>query len=89
LSEARKLAAILVSDVAGYSRLAGADEERSRGCARCAATSSTRSSLCTTDASSSALATARSSSSGAWWMRCYAIEVQNAGDAHKNCCYFN
>jgi adenylate cyclase len=28
MSETRKLAAILVSDVAGYSRLAGADEER-------------------------------------------------------------
>ncbi len=28
MSATRKLAAILVSDVAGYSRLAGADEER-------------------------------------------------------------
>jgi adenylate cyclase len=28
MTEARKLAAILVSDVAGYSRLAGVDEER-------------------------------------------------------------
>src|SRR5271154_2900492 len=28
MSETRKLAAILVSDVVGYSRLAGADEER-------------------------------------------------------------
>ena len=28
MSEARKLAAILVDDVAGFSRLAGADEER-------------------------------------------------------------
>jgi len=28
MSETRKLAAILVADVAGYSRLAGADEER-------------------------------------------------------------
>jgi class 3 adenylate cyclase len=28
MSEARKLAAILVSDVVGHSRLAGADEER-------------------------------------------------------------
>src|SRR5690349_17507772 len=28
MSEARKLAAILVSDVVGYSRLAGADEDR-------------------------------------------------------------
>ena len=28
MSETRKLAAILVTDVVGYSRLAGADEER-------------------------------------------------------------
>ena len=28
MSETRKLAAILVSDVVGYSRLAGADEDR-------------------------------------------------------------
>ena len=28
MSETRKMAAILVSDVVGYSRLAGADEER-------------------------------------------------------------
>jgi adenylate cyclase len=28
MSEARKLAAILVADIVGYSRLAGADEER-------------------------------------------------------------
>ena len=28
MAETRKLAAILVSDVAGYSRLAGADEDR-------------------------------------------------------------
>jgi class 3 adenylate cyclase len=28
VSETRKLAAILVSDVVGYSRLAGADEDR-------------------------------------------------------------
>jgi adenylate cyclase len=28
MSETRKLAAILVSDVAGYSRLAGADKDR-------------------------------------------------------------
>jgi adenylate cyclase len=38
MSETRKIAAILVSDVVGYSRLAGADEERiSGGCGRCAA----------------------------------------------------
>ena len=36
MSETRKLAAILVSDVVGYSRLAGADEERilAPGCGR-------------------------------------------------------
>jgi len=28
VSETRKLAAILVSDIVGYSRLAGADEDR-------------------------------------------------------------
>ena len=39
MSETRKIAAILVADVVGYSRLAGADEDRlSRGCGRCAAT---------------------------------------------------
>ena len=38
MSETRKIAAILVSDVVGYSRLAGADEDRTwRDCARCAA----------------------------------------------------
>ena len=43
MSETRKLAAILVSDVVGYSRLAGADEDRSsRAFGVCAATSSTR-----------------------------------------------
>src|ERR1700726_3894599 len=31
MTETRKLAAILVSDVAGYSRLAGADEDRTLG----------------------------------------------------------
>ena len=30
MSETRKIAAILVADVVGYSRLAGADEERAR-----------------------------------------------------------
>ena len=33
MSETRKLAAILVSDVFGYSRLAGADEDRISGAA--------------------------------------------------------
>ena len=30
MAEARKLAAILAADVAGYSKLAGADDERTR-----------------------------------------------------------
>jgi adenylate cyclase len=39
VSETRKLAAILVSDVVGYSRLAGADEDRIlAGCGRSEAT---------------------------------------------------
>jgi class 3 adenylate cyclase len=66
MTETRKLAAILVSDVAGYSRLAGADEDRTLARLR-----TLRSDLIdpiisyTTDAWSSALATARSSSSAA------------------------
>ena len=43
MTETRKLAAILAADVVGYSRLAGADEDRTlAGCARCVAISSTR-----------------------------------------------
>jgi adenylate cyclase len=39
MAETRKLAAILAADVVGYSRLAGADEERTLGaCGRCAVT---------------------------------------------------
>ena len=39
MSETRKIAAILVADIVGYSRLAGADEDRIlRGSGRCAAT---------------------------------------------------
>jgi adenylate cyclase len=30
MTETRKLAAILVADIVGYSRLAGADEDRNR-----------------------------------------------------------
>ena len=39
MAETRKLAAILAADVVGFSRMAGADEDRtSRDCARCAST---------------------------------------------------
>ena len=38
MGETRKIAAILVADVVGYSRLAGTDEDRTwRGCGACAA----------------------------------------------------
>jgi adenylate cyclase len=66
MSETRKIAAILVSDVVGYSRLAGADEDRTLSRLR-----GLRSDLIDPaiaahhDASSSAPATARSSSSAA------------------------
>jgi hypothetical protein len=71
MSETRKLAAILVVDVAGYSRLAGADEDRTLARLR-----TLRSDLfdsispCTTAASSSAPAATRSSSSAARSTRC-------------------
>jgi hypothetical protein len=65
VGETRKLAAILVSDVVGYSRLTGADEDRILARLR-----TLRSDLIdpiisvTTDASSSAPAMAQLSSSG-------------------------
>ena len=34
MSETRKLVAILVADIVGYSRLAGADEDRTLACLR-------------------------------------------------------
>ena len=38
MAETRKIAAILVADIVGYSRLAGADEDRTcRGSGGCAA----------------------------------------------------
>ena len=43
MSETRKLAAILCSDVVGYSRLAGADEDRNLSAAAGAAERSDRS----------------------------------------------
>ncbi len=66
MAETRKLAAILVADVVGYSQLAGADEERTLARLR-----ALRSDLidptiaCTTGASSSEPGTAASSSSAA------------------------
>jgi class 3 adenylate cyclase len=48
LSETRKLAAILVADVVGYSRLAGADEDPLRAFEAFAATSSIQPSPLTT-----------------------------------------
>ena len=55
MSETRKLAAILRSDIVGYSRLAGADEERTLARLRgFAATSSTRPSPPITAVSSNA-----------------------------------
>jgi class 3 adenylate cyclase len=60
MAETRKLAAILASDVVGFSKLAGADEDRTLARLRAlAATSSIRPSPCTTGAYSSALATER------------------------------
>ena len=73
MSETRKIAAILVSDVVGYSRLAGADEDRILARLR-----ALRSDLidptspCIMAASSSAPATAASSSSAASSTRCAA-----------------
>ena len=71
MAETRKLAAILVSDVVGYSRLAGADEARILARLR-----TLRSDLVdpiisvTAAASSSAPAMARSSNSAAWSTLC-------------------
>ena len=73
MSETRKLVAILVADVVGYSRLAGADEERTLARLR-----GLRSDLI--DPAIAAhhgrivkrTGTAASSSSAAWWTRCAA-----------------
>ena len=80
MSESRKIAAILVADVVGYSRLAGADEDRTLARLR-----GLRSDLIDPPsqrimgASSSAPATAALSSSAAWSTRCVALlEVQTA-----------
>jgi len=80
MSQTRRLAAILAADVAGYSRLMGADEEaRSNASKRCAASFSIRQSPSTMAASSRPPATA------CWWnlpassnaVRC-AVAVQQA-----------
>ena len=71
MDETRKLAAILVSDVVGYSRLASADEDRTLARLRvCAAISWIPLSLLIGAASSSAMETAASSSSAAPLTRC-------------------
>ena len=73
MSETRKLVAILVADVVGYSRLAGADEDRTLARLRdFAATWSTPPSPRIMAGSSSAPAMGASSSSAAWWMQCVA-----------------
>ena len=70
MGETRKLAAILVADVVGYSRLAGADEEgRSRGLRALRSDLIDPAIAPTTAASSSAPATARSSNFAAWSTR--------------------
>ena len=73
MGETRKLAAILVADVVGYSRLAAADEDRTLARLR-----GLRSDLIDpavaviTGVSSSARATGSSPSSAAWSTRCAA-----------------
>ena len=73
MSDTRKIAAILVSDVVGYSRLAGADEDRTLS--RLRGLRSDRSippSPRIMGASSSGPAMAASSSSAAWSTPCIA-----------------
>jgi adenylate cyclase len=73
MSETRKLAAILVADVVGYSRLAAADEDRTLARSGASgAISSTPPLPPIMAVLSSAPATARSSSSAARSMRCAA-----------------
>ncbi len=59
MTESRKLAAILVADVVGYSRLAGADEERTLARLRALRSDLIDPSLFTMAASSSAPAMVR------------------------------
>ena len=73
MTETRKLAAILVADVVGYSRLAGADEDRTLARLRALRSDLIDPTIAgTTAASSSAPATAASSSFAAWSTRCAA-----------------
>jgi adenylate cyclase len=66
MAETRKLAAILAADVAGYSKLAGSDEERTLARPRALRSDLIdRAPLCTTDVWSSARVTAFSLSFGA------------------------
>ena len=74
MGETRKLAAILVADVVGYSRLAAADEDRTLSRLRGLRSDLDRSrpSRCIKGASSSEPATLRSSSFAAWSTPCAA-----------------
>ena len=69
MAETRKLAAILAADVVGFSRLTGADEDRTLARLRALRSDLDQS---TTGASSSVPATGRSSSSAAWSTLCVA-----------------
>ena len=85
MSETRKIAAILVADVVGYSRLAGADEDRTLSRLRGLRSDlidppSTR----TTGASSSAPGTAFSSNSAAWSTPCAAPSKCSNGLIERN-----
>ena len=74
MSETRKIAAILVADVVGYSRLAGADEERTLARLRALRSDLIDPAIAAiTAASSSAPATAALSSFAAWSTPCAAL----------------
>ena len=79
MSQTRRLAAILAADVAGYSRLIGADEggtlERLKALRR---ELLIRKSPSTAAVSSRPPATGCSSSSAVWWMPCAAPSTSSA-----------